>query len=453
MAQRENFGGRAAVIMALARSAIGLGNIWRFPYIVGEYGGAAFVLVYIACSFFLSLPILYAESIIGRHTHRSTFGAMDALAPGSRWKWLGLLTVVTPLLIVSYYSVVGGWAVDFLLKSLGRSFTPSNLDSVSSLFGAFASSTWGPLACHFVFLAMTAGIVFFGVKKGIERFSNISMPILFVLIVAIAVYSICLPGAMDGVKYLVKPDFSKLSADAFSAALGQSFFSLSLGVGTMLTYSSYINDKENLIASGAGTAVADLLFAILAGFAVMPSVFAAGIAPAAGPGLIFESLPYVFAKMGSGAQIISNIVAVLFFLAIIVAALTSSISMLEVGVAYLVEQKGFTRHKATILLFFLTFLAGAVCSLSFGPLANVKIFGDRIFDFMDMLCSDYLMTLGALLFALFVGWKLDKQTVYDELTNHGAFRTNVRIFPVVYFLIKYMAPIAIIIIFITGLLA
>ena len=449
MSDRENFGSRAAVIMAFAGSAIGLGNIWRFPYMVGEYGGAAFILIYIVCSFVLSLPILFSESVIGRKTHLSTFGAMNALAPHSKWKWLGLLTVVTPLIILSYYSVVGGWAIEYLVKSATFSFTLDKAEAVTGMFGEFASSVWGPIICLFIFLSLTALIVFLGVKKGIEKFSNISIPILFVLIVAIAIYSVTLPGAGEGVKYLVKPDFSKLTPGAFSAALGQSFFSLSLGVGTMLTYSSYVSKNENLIV--AGTAVSDLIFAMLAGFAIMPAVFAAGIAPSAGPGLVFETLPYIFAKMGAGGQIVSCLVAILFFLTILVAALTSSISILEVGVAYLVEEKGVSRHKASVVLFFATFAVGVLCSLSFGPLSDVKILGDGIFSFCDKMCSNYLMTLGAFLFSVFVGWKMDKKAVRDELTNGGSIKFNNKLFPVVYFLIKYVAPVTIAVIFITGL--
>ena len=294
---RETFGSRAAVIMALAGSAIGLGNIWRFPYIVGENGGAAFILVYIACTLLLSLPIFLGESIIGRRSGANCRGAMERLAPGTQWKWLGYLSVLTPMVIVSYYSVIGGWSLDYLFKSLSFSFIRESPEAIGGMFGSLVSSTWAPLLFHTLFLGASIVVVAFGVKGGIEKFSKISMPVLFVLIVIIAVYSVTLPGAMDGVRYLVKPDFSKLSSDAFSAALGQSFFSLSLGVGTMLIYSSYVSKEENILVSGTGTALFDMLFAILAGFAVMPAVFAAGIAPSSGPGLVFETLPYIFAKM------------------------------------------------------------------------------------------------------------------------------------------------------------
>ena len=453
MKERENFGSRAAVIMAMAGSAIGLGNIWRFPFIVGEYGGAAFILVYIFCCFLLSLPILLSEAVIGRRTHQNTYGAMKTLAPGSGWRWLGLLTIVSPIIILSYYSVVGGWSFEYLLKALTFSFRPEKAEAVTGMFGSFASSTWGPVACLFAFLGFTALIVFFGVKKGIEKFSKVSMPVLFVLILVIAIYSLTLPGSGEGVRYLVRPDFSKLTPSAFAAALGQSFFSLSLGVGTMLTYSSYVSKDENLIASGAGTALADMLFAILAGFAIMPAVFAAGIAPSSGPGLVFETLPYIFAKMGSGGQAVSFVIAVIFFLTILVAALTSSISMMEVGVAYLVEEKGVSRHKATIGIFVFAFCVGILCSLSFGSLSEVKVLGNTIFNFCDKLSSNFLLTLGSLMFSLFVGWKMDKASVRDELTNGGTLKSNGKMFPVIYFLIKYIAPLAITAIFVSGLLS
>ena len=452
MTNREHFGSRAAVIMAMAGSAIGLGNIWRFPYIVGEYGGAAFILIYIVCCFMLSLPILLSEAVIGRRTHQNTFGAMGTLAPGTGWKWLGLLTIITPVIILSYYSVVGGWSLAFLLKALTLSFRPENAEAVTGMFSEFSSSAWGPIVCTVAFLGLTAFIVFSGVKKGIERFSKISMPVLFVLILVIAAYSITLPGASEGVRYLVRPDFSKLTGDAFSAALGQSFFSLSLGVGTMLIYSSYVRKEEDLIASGAGTAMFDMLFAILAGFAVMPAVFAAGIAPAAGPGLVFETLPFIFAKMGAGGRIISAVIAILFFLTILVAALTSSISMMEVGVAYMVEERKVSRGKATSGIFAICLVIGVLCSLSFGPLAGFKLAGNTVFNFCDKLCSNYLMTLGALLFSIFVGWKMDKASVRDELTNGGLLKLNGKIFPVLYFLIKYVTPVTIAAIFISGLI-
>lgn len=445
---REHFGSGAAAVMAMAGSAIGLGNIWRFPYMVGQNGGAAFIIVYLLAAFFLSLPILLSESIIGRATHANTFGAMEKLAPGTRWKWLGFLTVISPLIILSYYSVVGGWSIEYLIKAAGSGFD----EEVSSLFGEFIVKPWAPLICHTLFLLLTVAVVSAGVKSGIERFNRVSLPLLFILIVVIMVYSLTLPGSYAGVSYLLKPDFSKITPSVVAAAMGQSFFSLSLGVGTILTYASYIHKDENLLVSGAGTAAFDLVFALLAGFAVMPAVFAAGIEPAAGPGLVFETLPYIFAKMGLSSPWLSSGVAILFFITILVAALSSAISMFEVGVAYLVEEKGISRRTATLGLFAFAWTLGALCSLSFGPLSGFKLFGETLFSFCDKLTSNFLMTFGGLLFTLFVGWKMDKKRVRDELTNEGSLPANGRLFGIIYFMIKWVAPVVIGIIFVTNLL-
>jgi len=449
--KRENFGSRFAVIMAMAGSAIGLGNIWRFPYMAGENGGAAFVVIYLISTLFLSLPILISETLIGRRTQKGTFGAMEQLAPGTKWKWIGLLTIISPLIILSYYSVVGGWSVEFFLKSLSFTFTTTPPEDVTGIFGSFISSPWAPLICHTVFLLLTAFIVLGGVRSGIEKFSKITMPILLVLIVLIMVYSLSLPGSGAGVRYLARPDFSKLTPAVVASAMGQSFFSLSLGVGTMLTYGSYIHRDENLLSSGFGTAGFDLLFAMLAGFAVMPAVFAAGITPEAGPGLVFETLPFIFSKMGVSAPWLSGTVAILFFVTILVAALSSAISMLEVGVAYLVEEKHFSRKGAILLLFLVCWVVGCLCSLSFGPLSGFHLFGETIFNFCDKLTSNFLMTFGGLLFTLFVGWKMSKAEVREEFLKGSKSSFNRKAFGTVYFLIKYVAPVVIGIIFVTNL--
>ena len=443
MAKRENFGGRMAVIMAMAGSAIGLGNIWRFPYVVGQNGGAAFIFVYILACMFLAMPIFLAESIIGRRAQSGTFGAMKKLVPGTKWRWVGLLTVLTPMILLGYYSVVGGWSVDSLFKACTLTYT----HDTSGLFGEFISSVWEPLFTHTVFMTATAVIILLGVKNGIEKFSKVAMPLLFLLIVVIVTFGLTLPGAMDGVEYLMKPDFSKIDAGVVSSAMGQAFFSMSLGVGTILTYASYAPKKDNMLVSANGTALADLCFALLAGFAVMPAVFAAGIQPEEGAGLVFDTLPFIFSQMHPAA---GTVVAILFFLTVLVAALTSSISLLEVGVAYLVEEKGYSRVKSTVLLAIGIWAIGVVCSLSFGPLSEAKVFGKTIFDLLDFICSNLLMPLGGLLFVLFVGWKMSKSEVYDEFTNGG--KVNRFIFHLVYFLMRYFAPVGIVIVFVSCLL-
>ena len=445
---RDSFGSRFGALVAMAGSAVGLGNLWRFPYLVGENGGAAFIIIYILLSFVICLPIFISEFVIGRRSQKNAFAAFRDLSGGSAWRWVGLFTIIVPLVVLSYYSVIGGWSVEYLLKSVSFSFTGEASQSVfHSMFTDFVSSTWAPLIAHTAFLLVTTLIVIVGIKDGIEKFSKVMMPLLFFIVVAIAIYSMTLPGASAGLDYLFNPDFSKITGKAIAAALGQAFFSLSLGFGTIMTYASYVSKKENIMFQSAATAVSDLMFALIAGMAIMPAVFAFGLNPQSGPGLVFETLPFVFGQMPAG-----GVVAILFFLALLVAALTSSISMLEVAVAYLVEEKKFSRLWACVVLFAVCWVVGAICSLSFGPLSDIKIDGGNIFDFFDNLSSNILMTLGSLLTVLFVGWRLKKTDVYDEFTNGGTLSRNARLFGVLWFLIRYVCPLAIAAIFISGLL-
>ena len=445
---RDSFGSRFGALVAMAGSAVGLGNLWRFPYLVGENGGAAFIIIYILLSFVICLPIFISEFVIGRRSQKNAFAAFRDLSGGSAWRWVGLFTIIVPLVVLSYYSVIGGWSVEYLLKSVSFSFTGEASQSVfHSMFTDFVSSTWAPLIAHTAFLLVTTLIVIVGIKDGIEKFSKVMMPLLFFMVVAIAIYSMTLPGASAGLDYLFNPDFSKITGKAIAAALGQAFFSLSLGFGTIMTYASYVSKKENIMFQSAATAVSDLMFALIPRMAIMPAVFAFGLNPQSGPGLVFETLPFVFGQMPAG-----GVVAILFFLALLVAALTSSISMLEVAVAYLVEEKKFSRLWACVVLFAVCWVVGAICSLSFGPLSDIKIDGGNIFDFFDNLSSNILMTLGSLLTVLFVGWRLKKTDVYDEFTNGGTLSRNARLFGVLWFLIRYVCPLAIAAIFISGLL-
>ena len=444
---RDSFGSRFGALVAMAGSAVGLGNLWRFPYLVGENGGAAFIIIYILLSFLICLPIFISEFVIGRRSQTNAYAAFRDLSGGSAWRWVGLFTIIVPLVVLSYYSVIGGWSVEYLLKSVTFAFESASQSAMSTMFSDFVSSTWGPLLVHTGFLLVTTLIVVVGIKDGIEKFSKVMMPLLFFMVLAIAIYSMTLPGAKAGLDYLFNPDFSKITGKACAAALGQAFFSLSLGFGTIMTYASYVDKKENILFQSTATAVSDLMFALIAGVAIMPAVFAFGLNPQSGPGLVFETLPFVFGQMPAG-----GFVAILFFLALLVAALTSSISMLEVAVAYLVEEKGFSRVWACVVLFVVCWVVGAVCSLSFGPLSDVKIDGGNIFDFFDNLSSNILMTLGSLLTVLFVGWRLKKTDVYDEFTNGGTLSRNAKLFGVLWFLIRYLCPLAIISIFVSGLL-
>ena len=446
--KRDSFGSRFGALVAMAGSAVGLGNLWRFPYLVGENGGAAFIIVYIVLSFLICLPIFICEFVVGRRAQENAYSAFRDLSGGSWWKYVGLMTVIVPLIVTSYYSVIGGWSVQYLFKALDFSFTMGETQGqISSMFSEYVTSSWLPLVGHTIFLAATVVIVGAGIKGGIEQFSKVMMPLLFVAVLGIAIYSMLLPGATAGLDYLFNPDFSKITAKSCAAALGQAFFSLSIGFGTIMTYGSYVSKKENIMFQSAATAVSDLAFAMIAGMAIMPAVFAFGLNPQSGPGLVFETLPFVFSQMPAG-----GFVAILFFIALLVAALTSSISMVEVGVAYLVEERKMARSWACAIVFACCWVVGALCSLSFGPLSDVKIFDKSIFDFLDSTSSNVLMTLGSLLTVLFVGWRLKKTDIYDEFTNGGSIRLNVRIFGVLWFLIRYIAPLAIISIFISGLL-
>lgn len=447
MENRENFG-RFGALMAMAGSAVGLGNLWRFPYLLGENGGAAFLIIYIACAFLIALPIFIAEFTVGRRSGANCFGSFAALAPGTKWKWVGLFGIVTPMLIVSFYSVIGGWSVEYLFKACTFQFSSdATQEELSRVFSDFSTSVWAPLLGHTIFLGTTAFVVMRGVKKGIESFGKIAMPTLFFIVLAIAVYVLFQPGAAAGYSYLFKPDFSKISFSTVSVALGQAFFSMSLGCGCILTYSSYVKKKDNMLRHCVSTTCLDLLFALIAGCAIMPAVFAYGLNPGAGPSLVYETLPFIFSRMPG-----SNFIAIIFFVALLVAALTSQISMFEVGAAYLVEEKKMSRRKACTLIFCGTWVAGCLCCLSFGPLNFVKLGGKTIFDLLDFISSDYLMTLGSLFTVLFVGWKMRRSDVYDEFTSGGAHSSAARWFKLMYFLIRYLAPAAILFIFICGTL-
>lgn len=451
-AKRESFGSAFTFIMAMAGSAIGLGNIWRFPYMVGEHGGGAFIVAYIICSLFIAVPCFVCESLIGRRARSGAFGAFGKLAPGTPWKWMGALCVFGSFVVVSYYCVVGGWSLDFLLRSLSGQMGAGDPEAATGIFSHMAASPWESVLMLILFFLTTALIVLGGVKKGIEKFTKISTPLLFVIMVAMVVFSVSLPGSGSGVKYLIKPDFSKLDASGWAAALGQAFYSMSLGIGTVLIYSSFMKKEDSILRSGIWTSVFDTGFALISGFAIMPAVFAAGIAPGAGPSLVYETLPYIFAQMGIESPVLGYAVTLAFFLAILVAALTSSISLFDVCVEHAVEHFGCKRWQG-VLVFLIPGLAlGILCALSFGLLGDAKLFGLTIFDVCDYASSNIIMTLGALAFVLFVGWKMKKADVLDELTSGGTVRLGAGTFNALYFLIRWIIPVIILIIFVSNLI-
>lgn len=443
--KRDNFSGTFGVLVALAGSAIGLGNLWRFPYLVGTNGGAAFILIYLLFVFVLCLPILISEFLVGRRSQSNAVRAFTTLAPKSKWGIVGVLGVLGAIAILSFYSVVGGWTLNYAVKAISMDLLHTS-EQVTDTFNSMVTSPFEPVIYMFLFLLLTAGVIIGGIKNGIERFSKIMMPILFVMIVMIAVRSVTLPGAGAGIEFLFKPDFSKVTFETLLVALGQAFFSLSIGCGAVLTYASYVKKSENIVKTSALTALSDAIFAMIAGLAVMPAVFAFGVSPTEGPGLVFIILPEIFEQLPAG-----GFIAILFFFILLIAAVTSSISLMEVIVTYIIEEFRLSRKIAILVTLFIATILGTLCSLSQGVLSQIRIFGLNIFDFFDSLSANVLMTLGGLLLVLFVGWKLKKEDFMDEISNSGTLNHKI-LYGAIYFLIRYIAPIVILTIMIFGLI-
>lgn len=435
---RDGFGSRFGVLVAVAGSAVGLGNLWRFPYMVGNNGGAAFIIIYLLFVILLCLPIMFSEFIIGRRTQSNVFGAINKLAPKSPFLSIGVISVVASICIMAFYSVVGGWTIEYIFKSFSPDFLTANSASLESQFKEASTSSLVPIATHLAFLGLSALIVVAGIKNGIEKYSKILMPVLFFLVMLLAIRSMTLDGSSAGIKFLFYPDFSKITGATLIAALGQAFFSLSLGMGCIITYGSYVKKNENLFKVSLMTVAADTGFAILAGLAVMPAVFAFGISPGQGPSLVFITLPQIFAQLPFG-----NVIAIAFFFILFIAAITSAISLLEVIVAYFTEELKLTRKAAVLITFTIIGIFGTLSSLSNGVLADVKIFGKTFFDLFDYTSSNVLLPVGGLLVVMFVGWRMKKADVLDELTNGGSIAIKGFVLKWIIFTIKFLAPIAI----------
>ncbi|MGM0379654.1 MAG: sodium-dependent transporter [Bacillota bacterium] len=442
--ERDGFASKLGIIAAAAGSAIGLGNIWKFPYITGIYGGAAFIVVYLFCIALIGTPVMLSEFTIGRRAQKNAIGSFKKLAPGKPWfiaGWMGFLAAFS---ILSFYGVVAGWTLDYIVKSVMNGFAGSNADQIAGMFGGLISKTYRPIFWQVIFMGMTAGVVLGGIKDGIEKYAKILMPLLLVIIIILDIRAVTLPGSSKGLAFLFKPDWSKLSGEAILSALGHAFFSLSLGMGTMITYGSYIGKNEKLGETAVQVTIADTAIALLAGLAMFPAVFAFGIEPASGPGLVFITLPNVFQQMAGG-----YIFQILFFVLLAVSALTSSVSILEVVVAYFHEEKDMSRKKAVIIATVAITIVGMAASLSMGPWADMKIplpgFGRvGIFDWLDLLSANYLLPVGGLLISLFVGWGMDPDDVYDELSNSGELKVAyLSLFRIA---TKFIAPIGILIV-------
>ena len=449
--KRERFDSRVGMILAMAGSAVGLGNLWRFPFLAAQNGGGAFIFVYLVLLLTICIPVLMTEITLGRKCRTNVTRVYNELG-APRWRWAGLLTLLTPIVIMAFYTVVGGWSVKYLVQACAFNFTVPDADYAGA-FGGFISSTWEPLVYTLIFLVVTAAANFGGVKNGIERFSKPMMTVLSVTIILVAIRSLTLPGASEGTKYLLIPDFSKIDGKVLITALGQAFMSLSIGIGILLTYGSYVKTKEDIAMTAISTGLIDTLFAIIAGLAIIPAVYAIafmnGTTPAvnAGPGLVFITLPGVFASMPGG-----GIVAILFFLSLLLAAVTSAISMLEVIAAYFIEEWHLSRSKAVTVSMVIIILLGCICSLSQGMLSGVSVAGMNIFDFFDVISSDVLITVGSLIMVLFAGWRIKKAGFMDELTSHHTSRTPAWLFRYVWFMVRWVAPVIIIVIMLSNLL-
>lgn len=445
MEKRDLFGSRLGVLLAMAGSAVGLGNLWRFPYLVGSNGGAMFIILYLFFIFIICLPLMFTEFVIGRRSQANVFGAFRELSSNKKSLWgkIGFISVLCSFTILSFYSVVGGWTIDYLMRSCLLQF---HVDSdYAEMFNLSTIVTWRPLIFTIIFLVLTGLVVRLGVRDGIEKYTKVMMPILFIMVILVAVRSVTLPGAGEGLRFLFKPDFSKLTATTVLSAMGQAFFSLSIGCGTIITYASYVDKSENIMRTSSYTALMDLGFALLAGMAIMPAVFAFGQSPTEGPGLVFIIIPQIFAQIPFG-----SVLAILFFFILFFAAITSSISLLEVVVAYLSEEFKMARRKAVLVSFASVCVVAILCSLSLGPLHEFKIAGLNIFDSLDKLSANILLPVGGLLFVIFAGWKMSDSDYINELTNENTLPINTFLLKAVRFIVKYVAPIVILLILIMG---
>ena len=445
--KRGSFGSKIGIILATAGSAVGLGNVWRFPYMTGENGGAAFILVYIVFIFLLGIPGMVNEFIIGRHSASNAARAYHKMSRGRPWRGVGLLGILCSTIILGFYSVVAGWCLQYLYASIAGQLS-GDADYVRSYFQEFSSSLLRPILWSVGFVLLTHLVIIRGVKKGIERISKLLMPTLFVLLIILVISSCMLPGAMAGVEFLFKPDFSKITSDVILAALGQSFFSLSLGTACLCTYASYFGRETNLLKSAVQISIIDTIIAILAGLMIFPAAFSVGVSPDSGPSLVFITLPIVFQQAFASMPIVGYVISILFYALLAVAALTSTISMHEIGTAYFHEELKRPRVQAAWIVTVGACVIGMLSSMSCGA-CNLRLLGMSLMDFFDCITAQYMMPIGALLTSLYIGWGARTAVVNREFTNCGTVYR--RLFPVYLFIVRFICPILIAIVFLNQL--
>ena len=443
MTERGNFGSKLGIVLATAGSAVGLGNIWRFPYMTGQNGGAAFLLMYVGCILLLGVPGMISEFIVGRHAQTNAAWAYDKLSEGRPWKLVGYLGILTSTIILGFYAVVAGWCLEYLFASI---FGQIQGDSqyVQQYFVDFSSSAWKPVLFGLLFILMTHLIVVRGVRGGIEKASKLLMPILLILLVVLVIASCMLPGAIEGVKFLLYPDFSKINGNVALEALGQAFFSLSLGTACLCTYASYFSPKTNLLYSAGQIALLDTMIAILSGLLIFPAAAAVGISADSGPSLIFITLPNVFQQAFGSMPVVGYVVSIMFYALLVFAALTSTISMHEIGTAFFTEEFHMPRKYAAWVLTIIAGVLCLLCSWSVGAI-DIKVLGLSLMDFCDQLTANVMLPLGGMLACLFVGWYIPRQLVFDEFTNYG--QHNQMFYRVFLFAVRYVCPVCIILVF------
>ena len=442
--ERTNFGSKLGIILATAGSAVGLGNVWRFPYMTGENGGAVFILLYIGCVLFLGTPCMINEFIIGRHAQSNTARAYTKLSGGKPWWIVGYLGVITGFLITGYYAVVAGWCLQYLYASV-TGHLHGNPDYIRTYSSEFSGNAFKPVFWAVLFLGITHFVILHGVRGGIERASKLLMPTLFVLLLVIVVASCMLPGADKGIDFLFKPDFGKVDRGLFLGALGQSFYSLSIAMGCICTYASYYTRQTNLLQSAVQISVIDSLVAILAGLMIFPAAFSVGVNPDSGPSLIFITLPNVFNQAFASMPILGWVISLLFYALLSLAALTSLMSLHEVSTAFFYEELHITRDKGAVIVTVTTIIIGAFCSLSLGQFDGLRIGDKSLFDVFDFVTGQIFLPLGGFLTCLFLGWFVPKRLVKDEFTNWGT--VSGRFFGVFLFLVRFVCPLAILSIF------
>ena len=442
--KRATFGSKIGVILATVGCAVGLGNIWRFPYMLGENGGAAFLLVYISCILFLGIPVMITEFFIGRYSRKNAAGAFKVMAPGTKWSVIGYNGVAAAFLILGYYAVVSGWTLEYIVQAFSGSLEGKNATDFADEFTAFSTGVFRPILWTVVFIALTHIIIVSGVKEGIERASKVMMPMLFLILIALCVRSITLPGASEGLTFLFNPDFSKIDSSVVLSAMGQAFFSLSIGMGCLITYASYFGKQTNLQTTALQVTILDTLVAVLAGVMIFPAVFSFGIEPTTGPELVFITLPNVFEQLPFG-----NIWSFVFFVLLALAALTSTISLHEVSTAYVHEEYHISRKKAAVIVSIGVTILGILSSLSMGLLKSYTLFGLNFFNLLDFVTAKIMLPLGGMMICIFTAKRVDKLLLKEEVTNHGTIRFY--FFNTYAFFVKYIAPIAIGLIFLNEL--